>query len=398
LPDTLALVIPWYGAAATDGAVAECRATARALSRRGVRVEVLTTCALDRGADWIDHHAAGVTEEDGVTVRRFTVRARDRHVFARYDWRLRRGVALAAREERELVAHSIHSDELYRYLAAERGRYWYAFMPCGVGTTWEGAQAAPERALLIPRLHDDAFARLGATAGVLATARAVCFHAPAERALAQAVVGRDPGTFAVVGRGVDTDAPPGDPQRFRDRHRLSAPFLLYAGPKVADKGVPDLMASFARYRLTHPDRDVKLVLVGAGQLRIPGRLCLDIVDLGPVEPQDRQDAFAAALALCQPSLRESFSGVMMDAWLAGAPALVDARCAVTREHCLRSRGGLFVGEYFEFVEALERLLDDPGLRGALAASGRAYVLAHFSWERVVGNYLDVLDRLGARVA
>jgi glycosyltransferase involved in cell wall biosynthesis len=398
LPETLAFVIPWYGVAATDGAAAECRATARALARRGTRVEILTTCALDRGAEWVDHHPAGVTEEDGLTVRRFRVRPRNREAFARYDWRLRHGVRLAAREERELVAHSIHSDELYRYLAAEGDRYWYAFMPCGVGTTWEGAQAAPDRSLLIPRLQDDAFARLQATAGVLVRARAACFHAPAERALAETIVGRDPGTFAVVGRGVDTDAPPGDPERFRSKHRLGAPFLLYAGPKDPDRSVPDLMASFARYRLTHPERDVKLVLVGAGQLRIPGRLSLDIVDLGAVELQDRRDALAAALALCQPSLRETFSSELMDAWLAGAPVLVDARCAVTREHCLRSRGGLFFGEYFEFVEVLDRLLDDPGLREALAASGRAYVLAHFSWDRVVRNYLDLLDRLGARVA
>jgi len=87
----------------------------------------------------------------------------------------------------------------------------------------------------------------------------------------------------------------------------------------------------------------------------------------------------------------------MEAWLAGTPILVHCRCAVTREHCLASNGGLFFGEYFEFVETVELLLDGGTLRQRLAENGRAYVLANFTWERVTENYLDVLRRLGARL-
>lgn len=398
MPDTLAFVMPWFGPEATGGAESECRATARALAARGVPVEVLTTCALGLAAEWRDHHPPGTATWDGLTIRRFPVRPRSQPLFTQLHDRLRIGGTLTPWEERDYVTHSIHSSELYAYLAAERHRYWYAFIPYCFGTTWEGIPVAPERSLLIPCLHDEHFAYLRATARILEAARAVCFHVPAERALAQTILGRDPGNFTEVGEGVDTDVAPGDPERFREKHKIFAPFLLYAGRKAAEKNVPLLMEYFARYRLTHPDRDLKLVLVGSGQLRIPGRLCLDIIDLGFATPQDRQDAYAAALALCQPSLLESFSIVMMEAWLAGTPALVHERCAVTRDHCLRSNGGLFFGEYFEFVEAVERLLDDPGLRDKLAANGRAYVLEHFTWDRVVGNYLDLLDRAGARFA
>lgn len=396
MPETLAFVTPWYGPHATGGAEAECWATARALARRGVPVEILTTCALNHAAGWADHHAAGVTEEDGLTVRRFKVRPRDEERFARYRWRLEHGAPLRPWEEREFLAHSIHSSDLYDYIAAQRDRYWYAFIPYCFGTTWEGALVAPDRSVLIPCLHDEAFARLDATARVLAGVRAVCFHVAAERALAQAILGRDPGTFAVVGEGVDTDLPPGDPARFRRKYRIETPFLLYAGRKVPEKNAPVLMEHFARYRLTHPERPVKLVMMGPGQLRIPDRLHLDIIDLGFVSPQDRQDACAATLALCQPSLLESFSLVLMEAWLGGAPVLVHEGCAVTREHCLESDGGLFFGEYFAFVEVLDRLLDDPSLRRQLADNGRAYVLARFSWDRVVANYLDLFRGLGAR--
>ena len=71
---------------------------------------------------------------------------------------------------------------------------------------------------------------------------------------------------------------------------------------------------------------------------------------------------------------------------------------MTRDHCLASNGGLFFTEYFEFVEAVDLLLGDAGLRDRLGAHGRAYVLANFTWDRVTATYLDVLRRVGARVA
>jgi glycosyltransferase involved in cell wall biosynthesis len=139
------------------------------------------------------------------------------------------------------------------------------------------------------------------------------------------------------------------------------------------------------------------VLIGSGGVRIPPRLSADILDLGFVPPQDKADAYAAALALCQPSLLESFSIVMMEAWLAGTPALVHGRCAVTREHCLASNGGLFFEDYFEFAEAVALLARDAALRRQMAANGRAYVLARYTWDRVTDAYLDVFRRIGARL-
>ena len=133
-------------------------------------------------------------------------------------------------------------------------------------------------------------------------------------------------------------------------------------------------------------------------MRIPARLSADILDLGFVTPQNKADAYAAALVLCQPSLLESFSLVMMEAWLAGAPSLVHGRCAVTRDHCLASNGGLFFDDYFEFAEALDLLARDEALRRRMGEAGRAYVLAHYTWDRVTDNYLAVLRGVGARLS
>jgi glycosyltransferase involved in cell wall biosynthesis len=396
LPETLGFVVPWYGPDIPGGAEAECRATARALRARGVAVEILTTCARDHTGDWTDYHPDGATEENGIVVRRFKVRPRNPAQYGRVQWRMSLGGTLNSFEEEDLVGHSINSSDLYAYLAAERHRYWYAFIPYCFGTTWEGALVVPERSVLIPCLHDEPFAYLKWTSRVLRAVRAVCFHVPAERALAESLVGADEARFLLVGEGVDPP-PAADGERFRQKYRVHDPFLLYAGRKAAEKNTPLLCEYFARYRLTHPAEPLKLLLIGSGGVRIPPRLSADILDLGFVPPQDKADAYAAALALCQPSLLESFSIVMMEAWLAGTPALVNGRCAVTREHCLASNGGLFFEDYFEFAEAVALLARDAALRGRLAANGRAYVLSRYTWDRVTDAYLDVFGRLGARL-
>jgi glycosyltransferase involved in cell wall biosynthesis len=397
LPETLAFVVPWYGRDIAGGAEAECRATARALRDRGVPIEILTTCARDHASPWIDHHPDGMTEEDGLGVRRFKVRPRDPERYGRLQWRLDHGGTLTSFEEEGFVRDSVNSNDLYAYLATERDRYWYAFIPYCFGTTWEGALVAPERSLLIPCLHDEPFARLKWTRRILRAVRGVCFHVPAERALAEGLAGADAARFHLVGEGVDPP-PPGDGERFRRTHRVHDPFILYAGRKAAEKNTPLLVEYFARYKLTHPGSRLQLVLIGSGGVRIPPRLSVEILDLGFVSAQDKADAYAAALALCQPSLLESFSLVMMEAWLAGVPALVHGRCRVTRDHCLASNGGLAFEDYFEFVEALELLARDGALRQRMGKAGRAYVLANYTWDRVTDNYLAVLRGAGARLA
>jgi glycosyltransferase involved in cell wall biosynthesis len=397
MAETLAFVTPWFGRDAAGGAEAECRATARALRARGMPVEILTTCARDHASGWGDHHPPGVTEEDGLVVRRFKTRPRDPERYARLDWRLQLGGRLTSFEEEDFVRESVNSDDLYAYLGAERERYWYVFIPYCFGTTWEGALVAPERSLLVPCLHDEPFAYLRWTRRVLRAVRRVCFHVAAERALGEALAGPDPERFALVGEGVDL-ALPGDGQRFREKYKVEGPFLLYVGRKAREKNTPLLVEYYARYRLTHPKSALQLVLMGGGGVRVPPRLSRDVIDLGYVPVSDKLDAYAAALALCQPSLLESFSLVLMEAWLAGAPVLVHARCPVTREHCLASGGGLFFGEYFEFVEAVELLLADHALRARMAANGRAYVLARYTWDRVTANYQELLGSLGARLA
>ena len=140
---------------------------------------------------------------------------------------------------------------------------------------------------------------------------------------------------------------------------------------------------------------VRLATMGSGREALPSRGEAVIDDLGLVPEAEKLDAMAASLALVQLSVNESFSFVIMEAWLAGVPVIVHADSAVTREHCERSGGGLWVRSAEEFAEALDRLRADPDLRARMAAAGREYVLANYSWAQVLDRLESALRDLVA---
>ena len=204
-------------------------------------------------------------------------------------------------EEEDLVGHSINSNDLYAFLAAERARYWYAFIPYCFGTTWEGALVAPDRSLLIPCLHDEPFAHLKWTSRVLRAVRAVCFHVPAERALAESLVGPDSERFQLVGEGVDLP-PAADGARFRRKYRMHDPFLLYAGRKAAEKNPQDgaVWKTIAELELSRGNLDAgreALSKVPADQITDTSYLNLGILLYNKKQNEAAEEAFGKAIQL-----------------------------------------------------------------------------------------------------
>jgi len=122
----------------------------------------------------------------------------------------------------------------------------------------------------------------------------------------------------------------------------------------------------------------------------------DIVVPGPVDEADKWDIVRSAVVSVSPSALESFSLVVLEAWSAGVPVMVNATCAPTREHCERSGGGLWFGSYREFEAALDHLLADAALRASLAARGREYVERHYHWPELITRYARFLDRVTER--
>lgn len=181
----IAFVAPFYGANAAGGAESECRQTAIHLARAGLEVEILTSCLLDLQHDWnVNVHEAGLSYDGPVTVRRFYVEPTDLTLFSELNGRLIRGESLTEAEEQLFAACHITSCDLLRYLSQHAGNYHaLLFIPYPFGTTLFGLPLCSERAVLIPCLHDEGYARMRIVGRVFDAARRLIFHTQAEKIL-----------------------------------------------------------------------------------------------------------------------------------------------------------------------------------------------------------------------
>ena len=391
---TIAFVVPRYGVHSAGGAEMLAQGVAERLAASGDEVTVLTTCARDHFT-WANHYRPGTETVGGVTVRRFPVDARDRAAeFASIQERISRGAAVSPGEEECWIRGSVHSAPLYDFIGGNRDRFdCFIFLPYLFGTTWSWSAVAPEKSLLIPCLHDEPYARLGIFREMFARVRGILFNSPPERELARRLFETEDARAAVAGMGFEA-RPRYRPERFRKRFGLTTPFLLYAGRREEGKNTPLLVEYVRVFKKNNPAQPLSLALLGTGEVRIPPESAGGILDLGYVDEELKHDGYAACLALCQPSVNESLSIVLMEAWLAGTAGIVNARCAVTEGHCARSNGGLAFRDYYEFEECVHLLLERPGLREALAAGGRRYAERDYSWDAALGRYREAFGRFG----
>ena len=324
-------VVPRYGPDIVGGA----ERFVRALALRGCppewSVEVATTCAVDH-AEWANALPEGESTDGRVVVRRFEVGPRDAALHSLRHRSILDGRATYA-DELEWLASGVWSPGLQRHLADTAADYdLRVFAPYLFGTTLWGAQVVPDRTAIIPCLHDEPYARLRTVGRVLRAVRGCIFNSAGEASLANRLLGVGPGP--VVGKGFDD---PGDPAADRDfRQELGiGGYILYTGRLEQGKGV-DIAVQYA-IRHARERRDAPpLVLIGRGSYRPPRSAGDAVRVVGYVDEVTKRAAYRGAVALFNPSGLESLSIVLLECWLEGTPALVNAGSDVMVDHCARS--------------------------------------------------------------
>ncbi len=387
----IGFVIPWYADGIPGGAEMELREVASHLHYAGVNVEILTTCVREFSADWsVNYYKAGEDKTaNGMTIRRFQARKRDTAAFDAVNAKLMSGARISVEEEDIFLREMVNSPELYTYLREKSDEYsLYVFIPYMFGTTYNGVLACPEKSVLIPCFHDEAYAHMKRFAEVFPKAAGMIFNARPEAELAEQLYGfSESGTSTIVmGIGMDTSIT-SDPAAFREKFGINERFILYAGRKDEGKNVHTLVKYFAEY-ISRNETDLRLVLIGGGEIDIPEELVKNgrIIDLGFVDRQDKYNAMGASEFLCQPSKNESFSLVIMESWLCGRPVLVHEDCAVTRNFVSESNGGLYFGNYFEFEACADYITEHKNDAWLMGCNGREYVRSNFDWDVIVDKY------------
>ena len=114
----------------------------------------------------------------------------------------------------------------------------------------------------------------------------------------------------------------------------------------------------------------------------------DIVPLGFLEEEEKLQVLAAAQLLIMPSLYESLSIVVLEAWSVGVPVLVNGQCEVLCGQCRRSGGGMEYTNYEDFQRALIYFARTPSLGREVGERGRQFVQANYAWPVVERKYLE----------
>ncbi len=391
----LAFVLPRFGEGIVGGEVTLVGRLASELHKRGNPVQIFTTCARDNRT-WENEYPAGADTAFGLPVLRFPVDARDLEVWIPRQISIAEGMNLPLEDQLEWMTHSVNSRALYRHLAAAADEFDAMFFaPYLFGTTFWGSLIRPDKSYLIPCLHDECYAYTDVIASMFRQISGAVFNAPPEQELACRLYGEVRG--GTVGMGFQ---PPGasEIEALRPYFAERFPYLLYVGRKETGKNAQLLIDYFIEMK----DKmgfcpDLRLVIAGGGSfsdLQRPEALNRgDVIDVGHLKEEEKRALIRDAVCLCQPSVNESFSIVLMEAWLLGTPVLVHADCAVTRYQVQRAGGGLYFSSAREFAEVAKEMISRPELARAMAASGRAYVVEEYNWDAVIRRFDAVMGGL-----
>ena len=375
------IVVQRFGREITGGAESHARQLALKLAPHA-DLTILTTCAADH-LTWANALPAGHEKDGPLTVHRFATEApRQMRSFNRLsDTVLGRGNDRVT-EEHWLAEQGPRVPALLAHLAASRDRYdafiffTYLYAP----TAW-GVPLVADKALVVPTAHDEPPFRFEAFADVFERPRALLCNSPEEQLLIQQRFPQCART-RIVGVGVE---PPRklNPAAFAEKHGLRGPYLLYVGRQEAGKGLKELLKHHRALVNDFHDAPT-LVLAGGGTLELEGER---VRTLGRISEEDKWNGLAGAMAAVAPSRFESLSLLALEAFAVGTPLLANADSSVLAGHVERSGAGATWHSTASYLEAVQKLGEQPLREKALSYS-RA-----FRWPKVVAAFRAEIARI-----
>lgn len=383
----IAIVVQRYGEEVNGGAELLSRWLAEHLLPYA-DVHTVTSCAVD--FTWEDKYKPGESVLNGVTVHRFPVdKPRDLRLLQKYTHSILFKEHTLLDEINWVKEQGPFASGLFSFLQSNYREFdAFIFSTYLYATTYFGLPLVSDKAILVPNGHDEPYLHLPVYRHLFHLPQAIVYNTESEKNLVNKVTQngmRSQDIVAGIGINVPLDV---SAERFRQKFQIEGDFLLYAGRIIGAKNVPALVEDFLRFKQEY-ERPLKLVLLGRAHIELPEHP--DIVPLGFVSEEDKFDAIQAATVVVMPSLYESLSMIVLEAWLMERPVLVNGRCEVLKHQCRRSNGGLYYTIYDEFAAALSTLLASPELQQKLGQQGRVFTEKNYSWPIIIDKYRAIID-------
>ena len=386
----IAIINQRYGLEVNGGSELYSRQIAEKLIAK-YDVEVLTSCAVEY-VKWSNYYKEGVEQINGVTVRRFkTLHEREPKVFSALDSMMLSNPHIEEEISEQWIEHmGPYCPELVEYVDKHQDEY-----EAIIGVTYlydtavESVGRLKYKAIFIPTAHQEPFIHFDMYKKVFGAADAYVFLTDEEKDLVHSIFHNEDVPYEVMGVGVEVPEVV-DSERFKKKYNLDN-YLIYVGRIDEGKDCPRLFKYFLEYKRSVKS-DLKLVLMGKAVCDIPKSP--DIISLGFVSEEDKFDGIKGAKALILPSKFESLSISVLEAMTLSVPVIVNGICDVLKGHCVKSNGGLYYKNYFEFEGCINYMMEHPEEYAIMCKNARKYVEDYFQWDDIMKKFDRIIERVG----
>ena len=386
----IAFVVQRYGLEVNGGAELHCRQLAEHMAEQ-YEVEIITTKAIDY-ITWKNEYAVDEEMIHGLLVRRFPVeKERNIKTFNLLSEKVLSGKGSEKENLRWMEEQGPYSTQLVDYVEAHQGDYTaILFFTYLYYTTFTALPKVKEKAILIPTAHDEPPIYLPIFEDFFRSPKGIFYNTEQEKAFVEKKFQNDFIWNNDGQGGVGVECPGDvDADRFRKKRGIEN-YLIYIGRIDESKGCGTLFQYFSEYKKRNPG-DLKLVLMGKPVMEVPRRE--DLHSLGFVDDLEKFDGIAGAKALILPSKYESLSMVVLEAMNLGIPVIVNGACEVLKGHCLKSDGGFYYQNYFEFEGEINYLLQHEEIRRRMGENGIAYVKENYQWESICRRLSELIEQV-----
>ena len=386
----IAIINQRYGLEVNGGSELYSRQIAEKLIAK-YDVEVLTSCAVEY-VKWSNYYKEGVEQINGVTVRRFkTLHEREPKVFSALDSMMLSNPHIEEEISEQWIEHmGPYCPELVEYVDKHQDEYEAIIVVTYLYyTAVKSIVRIKNKAIFIPTAHQEPFIHFDMYKKVFGAADAYVFLTDEEKDLVHSIFHNENVPYEVMGVGVEVPEVV-DSERFKKKYNLDN-YLIYVGRIDEGKDCPRLFKYFLEYK-RRVKSDLKLVLMGKAVCDIPKSP--DIISLGFVSEEDKFDGIKGAKALILPSKFESLSISVLEAMTLSVPVIVNGICDVLKGHCVKSNGGLYYKNYFEFEGCINYMMEHPEEYAIMCKNARKYVEDYFQWDDIMKKFDSIIERVG----
>lgn len=177
-----------------------------------------------------------------------------------------------------------------------------------------------------------------------------------------------------------------DVEAFRGVHKSLRPFVLVLGRKAGAKGYHQIIEAVDQ--LNREGVNLQVVLIGPDDDGLAVN-SPNAVYLGRQSRTVVRGGLLSCLALCNMSSSESFGIVLLEAWLAGKPVVVNRDCVAFHDMAEDGVNAIMVDDQ-QLKAALAKLVLSPSLCAELAEGGKVEI-QRFSWEKVCSEFIALAE-------